>query len=117
MKVALYTRFKLPYMGKDLFISLMRAGLVYDRAAKAFYVDLNTDRDLVNEILKERIGEGLELLKACAICGKGIDCETCEFSRDCPREGYTCICSKCMAGEDVLKRYLAAQRSIIPPLK
>lgn len=117
MKASLYTRFKLPYMGKDLFIALMRAGLIYDRAAKAFYIDLNTDIDLVNEILKERLGEELELLKACAICGKGIDCEICEFSQGCPRQGYTCICLGCIAGEEVFKRYIAAQKSLLTPLK
>ncbi|MFQ5950619.1 MAG: hypothetical protein ACE5KH_00870 [Candidatus Geothermarchaeales archaeon] len=99
-RIRLFQRFTLPYLQREAFSSVMRAGLKYDRSGRVFYVDLETDLTRVNDVLRRRVGETLELPIMCLACGGEIDCSLCPFFGDCRRENPTCFCHDCWEGED-----------------
>lgn len=113
VRVKRLTRFRLPYMGKDLFKALMRAGLKYDRKGGGFYIDGDTDTTRLAKILREKLDLELEILKDCAICGSEIDCEACGFNEHCLRGGDTCICLECYGREDAFGEYVKAQEALL----
>jgi hypothetical protein len=106
--VRLEERFELPYLGKDVFVSLMRAGLNYDRPTRAFYVDTETNLGVVNQILKSEVGMALEIAITCVVCGSAIDCSSCPHYQDCLRENLTCLCNNCSLGRDLFSLHRAA---------
>ncbi len=107
-RIRLFQRFTLPYLQREVFSSLMRAGLRYDRSGRAFYADLGTELSRVNDVLRRRVGETLELPIVCVLCGGEIDCSLCSFFGDCRRENLTCFCHDCSGGEDLFLLQVAA---------
>ncbi len=110
MKITFNERFKLPYMGKDVFRTLMASGLLYDRKKYMFYINSNTDVDSVNNILqRNNLKIKIDPLKTCYICNSQIDCETCTFVNECHKKVVTCICENCIQKEETLGRYILKQ--------
>lgn len=116
IRVDLNQRFKLPFMGKDVFVSLMQAGLKYDRKSGEFYVDTTTDLDMVNAILSFR-KVMIILTKKCTICGKALDCEKCEQFYFCDKKQSYCICKNCLSMDNAFLRYVEAQKRLLASLK
>ena len=107
-RIRLFQRFSLPYLQREAFASLMRAGLKYDRSRRAFYVDLGTDLAGANDVLRRRVGETLDLPIVCVVCGAEIDCSLCPFYVDCRRENHTCFCNDCSETKDMPSLQTAA---------
>lgn len=118
--------FKLPYMGKDKFIQLMRAGLSYDRKAGRFVVKRQDDLDSVEERVSQIISKPVkfkrteeiaiqvekdQIAKDCFVDSNTIACAKCEFVEDCPT--YTiatlkfCFCNETLADADSYEKYVA----------
>lgn len=127
--------FKLPYMGKDKFIQLMRAGLSYDRGAGKFVVrrldDLDSVEERVSGILAKQIkfkrpdqasrgGEG-KILKECYVEGREISCDDCEFEENCPTHTITylkyCLCDQTLSDPKGYEKYVAKNSTIAKPAK
>ncbi|NIM46308.1 MAG: hypothetical protein GTO54_11940 [Nitrososphaeria archaeon] len=109
LKVKMLERFKLPYMGREVFRTLMRTGLKYDKKASSFYIDHNTNTAVLEKLFDERFGWKLQILKVCTICGTSVDCGKCMFYADCPKKGNTCLCTKCYGSEKLFEDYVEAQ--------
>jgi len=126
--------FKLPYMGKDKFIQLMRAGLNYDRKIGRFVV-----RQLDNlESVEERVGEIIarpvrfkrpeqseaashpedETVKECFVDEKAVSCAGCEFVEDCPTHILTglkfCLCDESLADRNIYSKYVEKNARTAP---
>jgi hypothetical protein len=119
------TGFKLPYMGKDKFIQLMRAGISYDRNGGRFVVRRLDNLDAVEErlagILSRSVkfarpeeavarGEG-EAIQECFVDGLKVVCDKCEFIEDCPTHVVTslkfCLCDETLADPNGYQKYVA----------
>ena len=119
------TGFKLPYMGKDKFIQLMRAGISYDRNGGKFVVRRLDNLDAVEErlagILSRSVkfarseesaarGEG-EATQECFVDGVKVVCDKCEFIEDCPTHAVAslmfCLCDDTLADPKGYEKYVA----------
>jgi len=112
IKVSPGQGFKLPFLGKDAFKLLSQSGLYYNRKKRLFYVREGADLGAVNALLATR-GIRISLLKRCSICGRGLDCDECEFSDSCERKQDYCVCDKCLAKPEVFDLYSEAQREYL----
>ncbi len=119
------TGFKLPYMGKDKFIQLMRAGISYDRNGGKFVVRRLDNLDAVEERLagilsrpvkfarSEEVvarGEG-GAIQECFVDGLQVVCDKCEFIESCPTHIVTslkfCLCDETVADPKGYEKYVA----------
>jgi hypothetical protein len=117
--------FKLPYMGKDKFIQLMRAGLSYDRKAGKFVVRRLDNLDSVEERVSQVISKPVkfkraeqsvveteegQITKECFVDSKLVTCSKCEFVDDCPTQAIStlkfCICDETLADPDSYEKYI-----------
>jgi len=117
--------FKLPFMGKDKFIQLMRAGLKYDSASRKFSVRRMDNLDSVEESLSQIVGKpvkfirpngaapaqmlGEEITKLCYVDGTEISCSACEFVDNCPTHvlsSKSCLCSNTTSDSHGYEKYV-----------
>jgi hypothetical protein len=92
MKIVLGDWFKLPFLGKDVFQSLMRAGVKYKSGA-GFMLTEETDVKMAVGIIASVTGEEAEIYLKCFICGKEA-CRGCPFISSCDRTSVSpaCLC-------------------------
>lgn len=119
------TGFKLPYMGKDKFIALMRVGVAYDRSSGKFVVRRLTNLDSVEERISEIISKPVKfirpeeesgqvdesnIVKECYVDGRQILCAKCEFVDNCPTHAITslkfCLCDETLADSKGYEKYV-----------
>jgi replication factor C large subunit len=121
--------FKLPYMGKDKFIQLMRAGITYDRNGGKFAVRRLDNLDAVEERLSGTFAKPIKFarqgqesstkeskaVQECYVDGRPIICEKCEFIPECPTHSITslkfCLCDETMADPKAYDAYVAKNGS------
>jgi hypothetical protein len=125
------TGFKLPYMGKDKFVQLMRAGISYDRKGGKFVVrrldDLDSVEERVSQVISKPVKfkrpeqavseiEGGDMIKECYVDSKPILCSKCEFLDDCPTHTITtlkfCLCEETIAEPGSYEKYVAKKAPI-----
>jgi hypothetical protein len=129
--------FKLPFMGKDKFIQLMRAGLSYDRGAGSFVVRHLDNLDSVEERVGEIIGKPVKfarpeqpvvasqgddrIIKECYIDGTGVPCAKCVFVEDCPTHMILdlkfCLCDKSLRDASTYRKYVEKNGPIAVPIE
>ncbi len=123
--------FKLPYMGKDKFIQLMRAGITYDRSGGKFAVRRLDNLDSVEERLSDILAKPIKfartdqaaadvegkIVKECYVDGLKISCNECEFVGDCPTHTITslkfCLCGKTLSDPKAYEKY-AEKNGYVP---
>jgi len=123
--------FKLPYMGKDKFIQLMRAGITYDRRGGRFAVRRLDSLESVEERLSQIISKpvrfkrseaeiatrGGDFIKECYVDSKPVPCARCEFVDDCSTHTITtmkyCLCDETLADATSYDNY-AAKKIHVP---
>jgi len=118
--------FKLPFMGKDKFVQLMRAGLKYDSASRRFSVRRMDNLDSVEESLSQIVAKpvkfirpdvaapaqvlGEEITKLCYADGTEISCGACEFVANCPTHVLSslksCLCSNTISDSQGYEKYI-----------
>lgn len=125
------TGFKIPYMGKDKFIQLMRAGLSYDRKAGQFVVrrldNLDSVEQRVSEIILKPVKfkraeqivterEEDSVSKECYVDSKQVICSKCEFVDDCPTHTIItlnfCLCDETLADPSSYDKYVAKKAPV-----
>lgn len=127
--------FTLPYMGKDKFIQLMRAGITYDRSGGKFAVRRMDNLDSVEERLSGILGKAVKfrrpeqvlqeaegkIVKECYVDERHVSCEDCEFMDDCPTYTITslkfCLCDQTLADPKAYEIYVAKNTPTLPPAK
>jgi hypothetical protein len=130
------TGFKMPYMGKDKFIQLMRAGLSYDRKAGQFVIrrldNLDSVEQRVSEIILKPVKfkraeqivtgkEESEVSKECYVDSNQVTCSKCEFVDDCPTHTIItqnfCLCDETLADPNSYDKYVAKKTPVPSPPK
>ena len=131
--------FKLPFMGKDKFVQLMRVGIKYDSSTRAFSVRRMDNLDSVEGSLSQIIGKPVKfvrpatteqkevklgIIKTCYVDAKEIPCDSCEFVESCPthflQDLKYCICTETLSDAQAYSRYVAKNQEFLqqmPPLK
>ena len=126
--------FKLPYMGKDKFIQLMRAGISYDRAGGQFAVRKLDNLDAVEERVSAIMGKPIKFareiveeealgnsLQECYVDGTHVSCEACEFIDNCPTHSNPslkfCLCDETLADPKGYEKYVAKDAPPAKPAK
>ncbi len=127
--------FKLPYMGKDKFIQLMRAGISYDRGGGEFVVRRLDNLDSVEERLSDILAKPVKFIrpeqataeiegkvvKECYVDGQQIPCEECEFVENCPTHTIAsrkfCLCDQTLSDPKGYEKYVAKNTTIAKPGK
>lgn len=117
--------FKLPFMGKDKFIQLMRIGLSYDRNTAMFVVRRMDNLESIEESLSQIISKPVKfkraevtvvgatgaITKACYIDGEQIVCDKCEFVEECPTHILStrklCLCDVSLSDPKCYEEYVA----------
>jgi hypothetical protein len=107
--VAVGEWFNLPRLGREFFISLMKAGLMYDKS-KGFKAEANADLATISSILKTALGEDFEFVPKCFACNSIIECYSCAYYLICDVKSLApnCLCDKCMGNEDAFAMYSKA---------
>jgi hypothetical protein len=119
------TGFKLPFMGKDKFIALMRAGVAYDRSSGKFTVRRLTNLGSVEERIGDIISKPIKfirpeveaeqvdesnIVKECYVDGRQVLCAKCEFVDDCPTHIITslkfCLCDETLTDSKAYEKYV-----------
>ncbi len=99
--------FKLPFMGKDIFVRLTReANLGYD-SDKGFLITPATNLGLATSILRTAIGEDVDYTVKCFICGSTAPCNTCIYAEICDKRvvSSACVCDICEGKEEAYTLY------------
>jgi replication factor C large subunit len=130
------TGFKLPYMGRDKFIQLMRAGLSYDRKGGKFVVrrldNLGPVEERVFQIISKPVkfkrpeeiateAAESEIIKECYVDSRQVKCAECEFVDDCPTHTISalkfCLCDETLADPLSYDKYVAKKIPIAETTK
>jgi hypothetical protein len=126
--------FKLPYMGKDKFIQLMRAGLNYDRKSGRFVVRRVDNLQSVEERVAQIVAKPIRFkrpdqaetvsrsqsatIKECYVNSKPVPCAECEFVENCPTAILEalkfCLCDDCLADPNAYSKYVEKNSAAVP---
>ncbi len=132
--------FKLPFMGKEKFVQLMRVGIKYDSSKRVFSVRHMDNLDSVEESLSPIIGKPVKfvrpatmpeqkeaklgIIKTCYVDAKEVPCDSCEFVESCPthflQDLKYCICTETLSDVQAYRKYVARNQEFLqqmPPLK
>jgi len=106
MKIVFGEYFHLPRVGKDAFISLMKAGVEYEKG-KGFRFVEGTDVPRAIGIIEAATGKKVELIPRCFMDGKPAGCEKCEYRYVCNRLEVSnyCLCDDCYEDEGTISAY------------
>lgn len=99
--------FKLPFMGKDVFVRLARdAHLRYD-SRKGFLVTPATNLVSLSTILHTALGEEVNYAVKCFICGSPAPCSLCIYNKICDKRvvSSACLCDSCQGKEEAYTLY------------
>ncbi|MEM1985906.1 MAG: hypothetical protein QXG36_01480 [Nitrososphaeria archaeon] len=99
--------FRLPRLGVDDFKTLMSLGVKYDKS-KGMMINYETNKKLLVEFLENVLNDKIILYKECGICGKNIDCRSCEYSLSCDyyKVSEKCVCDECMTIDESYAFYI-----------
>ncbi|MCS7116947.1 MAG: hypothetical protein RMJ31_06240 [Nitrososphaerota archaeon] len=107
MKIVLDEWFRLPKLGSDDFIKLVKEANLKYESKYGFKADINTNLPMVASILKSVLGKDVEFAIKCFICGKVIKCRLCDYDDICDklRISPKCICNECEKKNDLYALY------------
>ena len=101
--------FKLPFLGKDKFIKLVRNGLGYDKTRKLFFIEDFNNIDQIRSILSEILPDDVLFKQECIICHRKFECKECEFKGKCETENVPmlCVCNECYHNPDFVEKFFS----------
>ncbi len=113
MKIVLGAWFTLPRLGTDVFSSLMKQGVRYDRGM-GFMLTSDSDVETAVAILSSALGERVDLTVRCMVCLNEA-CESCQYLSVCDRRVVSpmCLCGEHCSGEDAYQNYVKTFASVL----
>jgi hypothetical protein len=115
MKIVLGQYFRLPRLGKDVFIKLMKLGVKYDKK-HGFIFDDQTDVKSVVLLISDVLGEEVKLYTRCALEDDNVaPCDECLYKEDCDRKvvSFLCLCNDCYKSKDAFALYSSHLASLV----
>ena len=113
MKVVTKESFRLPYLGREKYIELVRSGVTYDKKTGAFSIKNADNIDRIRLILSEILNDDIAFAQKCFICQTRFTCTDCGFSNICGTRDIPlyCICKPCYSKPDFAERYFTRLKS------
>lgn len=98
--------FKLPRVGKEKFVLLLRLGLDYDQGSFCIK-NYNSIEKLVDTISSILNVEKITFLQTCSICGKDFPCSDCKYYESCATKDlpFHCMCPQCLKEGRLCQEY------------
>ncbi len=96
LRIVLNTWFRLPYVGKDVYIDLMRAKVKHE-SRLGFCVTSETNLSRAMAVLTSILNEPVEMARSCFICDKALEESLGEASS---------ICRECASSHDSYDIYV-----------
>lgn len=108
MRVVTKEGFKLPFLGKDKFIELMRIGLGYDKGRGVFFVSSLENLEKIKSTLTQIFGEEVAFAQTCYICNRAFSCAECDLAEICETANIpmTCVCLGCRGKGNLYELYV-----------
>ena len=105
MKILVGGWFGLPLLGKDSFTLLMKQGVTYNKEM-GFRIDSQTDVGAAARLIGTLIGEKIELVLRCFVCGREA-CAGCPYLDWCDRKAVSsmCLCGEHASMKDIYQSY------------
>ncbi len=105
MRILVGGWFSLPRLGRDAFALLMKQGVLYDKDM-GFKFDSATDLPGAVRTVGAAVGEEVELILRCFLCGKDA-CDDCPYFSSCVRTNFStfCLCSDHAPDKSVFDLY------------
>jgi len=118
VKVVTRKGIKLPYMGKEKFIELMRAGMGYDRKTGTFFIEDLGRIDQIKAAISSILKDEITLAQTCFICESTFPCSECEYSGICKSRDIPtyCICKTCYSSPQMYQRYVKKTDDLVAAL-
>jgi hypothetical protein len=106
MKIVVGAWFSLPRLGSDVFSTLMRQGVRYDREM-GFMLAAETDVESAVITLRRVLGEEVDLSLLCTVCLREA-CPSCPYLSTCDRGRVSplCLCEEHASGEGAYRNYV-----------
>ncbi len=107
-KITAGGHFKLPFVGKETYIELMRAGLGYDKKDRMFFLKATEKAEDAKTLLQRILREEVVFAQRCFICESSFTCSTCPYKEKCNTSDLPlyCICYQCRARTNLYDLYL-----------
>jgi hypothetical protein len=98
--------FNLPRLGTDVFASLMKARVRYEKG-KGFMFGPETDVRAASRTIERATGEAVGLSVRCVLCGVEC-CPSCTYRAVCDRTVVSpaCLCGEHVTGSDAFGAYV-----------
>lgn len=108
MKIVIGSWFNLPRLGTDVFSSLMKTGVKYDRGM-GFMFTYETDVQGAARTIGRATDEEVELSVRCLVCLREA-CVSCPFQAICDRRTVSpmCLCEEHFSTADAYGGYVKA---------
>lgn len=115
MKVITTEGFKLPYLGKERYIELLRIGVRYEKKTRTFFIQDISNVDQIKKVLSEILKDDIAFAQKCIICKSRFVCEECEFTDYCETKNIPmlCICRACYSKTDFAEEYFVSLKNQI----
>ncbi len=107
--------FKLPYLGKEKFVELMRSGIAYDKARGLFYVVEGGNPERAKATLAEILDDEVVFSQTCLVCKRDFGCADCDYRISCPTRDVPlfCLCSSCRERPNLYESYHIANEAFL----
>jgi hypothetical protein len=108
VKIVIGSWFNLPRLGTDVFSSLMKAGVKYDKG-RGFMFSSETDLQAATRTIGRATDEEVELSVRCFVCLREA-CVSCPFQGICDRRTVSsmCLCEDHFSAPDAYTGYVQA---------
>ena len=105
MNVVVGGWFSLPRLGTDVFSSLMKAGVKYEKG-KGFMFTPDTDIQRAARTIENATGEQIALEVRCYVCS-AVACPGCSYQPICDRRSVSpmCLCDEHLSSDDAFETY------------
>jgi hypothetical protein len=115
MKTITGEGFKLPFVGKDTFLDLMKTGIGYNKENQTFFLKNVENIGEVRELLRGILREDVTFAQRCFICKVSFPCTSCSHEMSCSTSDIPlyCICNSCRKRTDLYDLYVEKERKIL----
>ncbi len=113
--------FKLPYVGRDDFLLLMRSGIGYDKKRRIFFIKDPNSYETIMTVLSQVLKDDVDFLQICTTCKRVFPCRDVNDTTRCEHWDYCdtkrfpmyCICDDCRKEPQLYEKMVEANQRLI----
>lgn len=113
--------FKLPYIGRDDFLLLMRSGIGYDKTRRIFFIKDPNNYETIMTVLSQVLKDDVDFLQICTVCKRVFPCRDADDTDRCEHWDYCetkwfpmyCICHDCRKEPQLYEKMIEVNQRLI----